>query len=177
MEIKMKNFFIALTLLILLTINNLSASNAQEKKLHNILRNFVNYQTSLGYTMEMNGAMCPEKYERFIYSFDSTKSITLDEARKHIVYSIEKLLLDLNSDKSIASILIKQPLQPDNINIYFYYKDNALTACNESFLSSVWFHKNNEIHFDYILKSTGIKTSIIEPYNEAYEKVYGHKRL
>lgn len=167
-------FFIAL---LLFMQNNLFSSKKSEKILDNILTKFEQYQAQSGYKVNMKGAECPVKYELFMYFFDSNKKLTMDESRKHIIESVEKLLHDLNSEKKIQNLFETYPQKPENICIYYYYTDLNRQSVQEPYVSVVWIHKDGKIHYEFISVLTKEKINKTETYDEAYQKVYGRPRL
>jgi len=96
-------------------------------------------------------------------TFDSNRTIDIEQARKIMVYCIENLCKLINENKKLRPFLADYPFTVKNIDISFYFK-----AENNEDVSYVTICNYNTISYE------GKEREILnEPYAQAKKKVLG----
>lgn len=148
----------------------------QEALRYEIITNFDNNQAKLGYKFCFRMVCAPDKFNGYRLSYYGTQKQTQDDARKHLIINLEKLLSTLNSESGLADSFYRHPLTNHDIHILYSNFESEGVSVKPPYVSAVSNYRD-VIEFRFS-KTDNIDEDevVIEPYTEAYQKVFGHPR-
>jgi hypothetical protein len=141
-----------------------------------IVNDFDKQQENNGYEFLWRDVQSPDKfhgYKLFYYGF---KTQTRDEARKHLVINMEKILCALNSEKRLVETFYRYPLKPEDINLMYVNFQSEGVIAKKPYVSNISSNQDQITYFFSTTENIDDDEEVTESYNEAYEKVYGHPR-
>lgn len=141
-----------------------------------ILDDFDKKQEKEGYNFLWREVRAPDKLLGYRLYYVGYKLVSTEQARVSLITNMEHILAQLNGEPHIKESLYRYPFKPEDIDLMYVNVDKEGVVAKKPYVRSVstnWdkvqyrFAVNDNINDDEL---------VVESYNDAFEKVYGHPR-